>query len=172
MQVRLCLKVVLERWDWIFLGITTSFCEMLTVRPLLDQIWIILSFIWFLLNFVWFLPDFSFDSEPVWIIHYCEWQLARLQQYIFQFCCYSKSFCCTSEKWIVNLFSKALQKPVKVLKKPNIMLTLSSQLSFQTVCYFYRLRIKKMIKKRLDKNCSKTNWNHAWFTSGPIEGAQ
>ena len=137
MQVRLWLKVVLERWAWIFLGITTRFCEMLTVRPLLDQIWIILSFIWFLLNFVWFLPDFSFDSEPVWIIHYCEWQLARLQQYIFQFCCYSKSFCCTSEKWIVNLFSKALQKPVKVLKKPNIMLTLSSQLPFQTVCHSY-----------------------------------
>ena len=25
MQVRFCLKVVLESWDWIFLGITTSF---------------------------------------------------------------------------------------------------------------------------------------------------
>ena len=37
MQVRCGLKVVWESWDWIFLGITTSFCEMLTVRPLLDQ---------------------------------------------------------------------------------------------------------------------------------------
>ena len=36
-QVRFCLKVVLEFWDWIILGIITSFCEMLTVRPLLDQ---------------------------------------------------------------------------------------------------------------------------------------
>ena len=61
----------------------------------------------------------------------------------FYFCCYFTSFCCTSEKWIVNLFSKALQKLVKVLQKPNIMLTLSSQLSFQIVCHSYRLRIKK-----------------------------
>ena len=30
-QAKFCFKVVLESWDWIFLGITTSFCEMLTV---------------------------------------------------------------------------------------------------------------------------------------------
>ena len=63
--------------------------------------------------------------------------------FLFYFCCYSTSFCCTSEKWIVNLFSKALQKLVKVLQKPNIMLNISSQLSFQIVCHSYRLRIKK-----------------------------
>ena len=39
MQVRFCLKVVLESWDSIFLGITTSFCEILTVSPQLDQMW-------------------------------------------------------------------------------------------------------------------------------------
>ena len=37
MQVRFSLKVVLESWDLIFLGIVTSFCEALTVCPLLDQ---------------------------------------------------------------------------------------------------------------------------------------
>ena len=49
-------------------GFTTSFCEILTVHPLLDQMWITLSFIWFLLNFFLFLCDFSFGSEPVWVI--------------------------------------------------------------------------------------------------------
>ena len=29
MQVRFCLKVVLESWDWIFLGITTNFLKCL-----------------------------------------------------------------------------------------------------------------------------------------------
>ena len=37
MQVRFSLKVVLEFWDLIFLGIVTSFCETLTVCPLLDH---------------------------------------------------------------------------------------------------------------------------------------
>ena len=41
-----------------FFGFTTSFCEILTVRPLLDQMWITLSFIWFMLIFVLFLFDF------------------------------------------------------------------------------------------------------------------
>ena len=105
-----------------------------------------LSFIWFLLSFVSFLHNFSFDADPVWIIHYWEWQLATLQQYIFLFCCYSTSFYCTSEKWLVNLFSKALQKLVKVLQKPNIKVTISGQLCFQIICHSYRLRMKKSNK--------------------------
>ena len=38
---------------------------------------------------------------------------------------------------LLNLFSKALQKLAKVLQKPNIMLTLSSQLSFRIVFHSY-----------------------------------
>ena len=49
-------------------GFTTSFCEILTVHPLLDHMWITLIFIWFLLNFFLFLCDFSFGSEPIWVI--------------------------------------------------------------------------------------------------------
>ena len=82
-QVKFCLKVVFECRDQIFFGITTSFCEIFTVRPLLDQMWITLSFIWFLLHFVLFLCGFSFDFEPVWFIHYYEWQLATLQPIFF-----------------------------------------------------------------------------------------
>ena len=37
MQVRFFFNVILESWDDIFLGITTSFCKMLNVHPLLDQ---------------------------------------------------------------------------------------------------------------------------------------
>ena len=36
-QVKFCLKMVLECRDEIFFGITTSFCEIITARPLLDQ---------------------------------------------------------------------------------------------------------------------------------------
>jgi len=73
------------------------------------------------------------------------------------------SFCRTSsEKNIVNLFSKALEKLVKLLQKPNIMLPLSSQLSFQIVCCSYRLRmiIKKnnsaKIRLKIEQNPNKT----------------
>ena len=174
MQVKFCLKVVLECWDYISFGITTRFCEILTVPPLLDQIRITLSLIWFLLNFVLFLCDISCGSEPVWVIHYCEWQLATLQPYLllflifFYFYCYTKRFCCTSEKWIVDLFSKAFQNLVKVQQKPNIMLPLLSQLSFPVVCHSYSLKIKKNKQKSV-KYWAKTKWNQGWFTSGPIE---
>ena len=47
MQVRFCLKIVFESGEWIFLGIATSICEMLTVGPLLDQMETTLSSIWF-----------------------------------------------------------------------------------------------------------------------------
>ena len=64
-------------------------------------------------------------------------------------------FCCTSEKWIINLFSKALQKLVKVTQKS--ILALSSQLSFQIVCHSYRLRKEKELSKNETKIDQKLN---------------
>jgi hypothetical protein len=50
-----------------------------------------------------------------------------------------------------------LQKLVKLLQKSNIMLALSSQLSFQIVCHSYRLKIKKELGKNQTKNEQKPN---------------
>ena len=104
MQVRFCLKVIFwmlrldifwhyNQFLWNAYCAPTTRCE-----PLL---------VWFGLPSI--LSDF-FDSEPVWIIHYCEWQLAVLQQYFFLVLLLFYK-CCTSEKWIVDLFSKALRIP-------------------------------------------------------------
>ena len=54
MQVRFCLKVVLEPWDYMSLGITTSFFEMLTVLYWTRSKSPSISF-----GFVWFLQNFS-----------------------------------------------------------------------------------------------------------------
>ena len=111
-----------------------------------------LSYIWFLVNFVWFLHDFSFDSESVWIMGMTAGYITAI--FILVLLLFYK-FCCTSEKWIINLFSKAIQKLVKVTQKS--ILALSSQLSFQIACHSYRLRKEKELSKNETKIDQKLN---------------
>ena len=70
---------------------------------------------------------------------------------------------------IDNLFSKSLQKLVKVLQKQNVVLSLWTL--FLNSLSFLLGQNQKRIKQKSDKNWVKTKCNWAWFTSGPIEGA-
>ena len=54
MDAKIYLKVVLKSWDYDIFGTTTSFCEMHTLRPLIDQMSVTLGFkkiSWFLFKF-------------------------------------------------------------------------------------------------------------------------
>ena len=51
-----------------------------------------------------------------------------------------------------QFFSSVQQQLVKVLQKPNIMLALSSQLSYAEDIEPFRLKIKRKVRQNLDKN--------------------
>ena len=51
------------------------------------------------------------------------------------------------------------------------LLLFCCQLSSWVVYDSYKLRIKRKIKQKSDRNWAKPNWNWGWLTSGPIGGA-
>ena len=53
MHVKTILKVVLKSWDYEFFGTTTHFYEMLTMRPLLDQMYRVSRGIVLCWNLLW-----------------------------------------------------------------------------------------------------------------------
>ena len=103
MQVKLCLKVVLECWDWIFLGLTTSFCEMLTIGPNVNHPQFHLVFAQFHLIFAWFL----FDSEPVYTTVNDSW--LHYSDMLFSFAFILKVFAAPLRSELSTYF----QKPCK-----------------------------------------------------------
>ena len=65
MHAKTFLKMILEFCDFYILGTTTSFYEMPTVRPLLDQMLATLSVKNKIIFFFHILLNFSFESEPM-----------------------------------------------------------------------------------------------------------
>ena len=63
MQAKKFSKVVLNFWDLYIFGSKTSFYEMLTVRPVLDQMSVTLSFKNVISSFVKDFLNFYFESE-------------------------------------------------------------------------------------------------------------
>ena len=119
MHAKIFLKVVLKSWDYEFFGTTTHFCEMLTVRPLLDSMLVTFSFKNKFSIFDYFL--FKFCSFFFWFWAYMTQEILGMTTGFIEslycwFCCNSISFWNTSEKWFFKLFPIPFKRVAKSWK--------------------------------------------------------